>query len=111
MARIELPSGNWIEYREKLMAADKFAVQNSIILTISDEKGTDVTGGLQNNMRNALLTQIITSWSFDVPIPSVNAGGDIGMTLDLDDYNAIQAAVEPLMEKISFIPPRAASSK
>ncbi len=110
MAKLDLPSGGWIEYREKLKAADKFAVQEAITVTISDDRSTDVTGGLQNKMRNALLKEIITAWSFPEPIPSDPGGLDIG-TIDLDDYNALESAVEPLMEKVGFAPPPKASGK
>jgi len=102
--RVELPSGGWVELRDRLKAADKFAVQDSIRLQIED--GVQLfTGGIQNSMRNALLGRVITSWSFEgVPIPSQNIAGDdiIGDTLDLDDYDALTKAVEPLMEKVSF---------
>jgi hypothetical protein len=104
MARIELPSGAWVEYRDKLKAADKFAVQDSIRLSIDDGVQL-VTGGIQNSMRNALLGRVISSWSFEgVPIPSQNIAGDeiIGELLELDDYDALSKAVEPLMEKVSF---------
>ena len=111
MARIELPSGNWIEYRETLMAADKFAVQDAIVLTITAGASQEVTGALQMKMRNALLRQIITGWSYPDPLPSMNGGADIGMTLDLDDYNALEEATETLLEKVTFVPNREASSK
>lgn len=105
--RVELPSGNWIEMRDKLFASDKFAVQEAIVLTVQDDRAQRVTGGIQNQMRNALLKQIITAWSFPVPIPSdPRMPGDIGQTLDLDDYNTLEEAVDPLLQKVSFSPNR-----
>lgn len=105
--RVELPSKNWVELRDKLYAADKFAVQEAVVLTVSDDRAQKVTGGIQNAMRNALLRQIITSWSFSVAIPSdPRMPGDIGSTLDLDDYNVLEEAVEPLLQKVSFAPNR-----
>lgn len=111
MARIELPSGNWIEYREDLMAADKFAVQDAIVLTVTAGADQEVTGAIQMKMRNALLRQIIIAWSYSVPIPSMNGGADIGLTLTLDDYNALEEATDVLLEKVTFAPNRDASSK
>lgn len=105
MARIELPSGAWITYRDKLKAADKFAVQNSVHLSFGQDGVQEVPGGIQNTMRNALLSQIIESWSYEgVPVPAQNiAGMDIlGDILDLDDYNALTEEIEPLLEKVSF---------
>jgi hypothetical protein len=111
MARIELPSGNWVEYRDNLMAKDKFAVQDAVILTITSNDVQEVTGAIQMRMRNALLRQVITGWSFALPIPSMNGGADIGDTLSLDDYNVLEEAVDPLLQKVSFAPNREASSK
>lgn len=106
MPRLDLPSGNWIEYRDQLMAADKFAVQDALTLTVNSGNSQVVSGGIANQMRNALLRQIITGWSYGAPIPSMNGGGDIGHTFNLDDYNAVEEAVQPLLDKVSFVPNR-----
>ena len=113
--RVDLPSGNWVELRDKLMAADRFAVQDSIVLTLTGNDRQEIGAGIQNRMRNALLGQIITGWSFDgYPIPSQNAlaGIDIiGTTLDIDDYNFLAEQVQHLLDKVSFNPnPRASAS-
>jgi hypothetical protein len=104
--RIELPSGGWIEYRTNLKANDKFAVQDAIIIELSDNNETrKVHGGTSNLMRNALLARIITAWSFEgIPIPSLNIAGveTLGDTLDIDDYNKLAEAVEELLEKVAF---------
>lgn len=111
--RVELPSGAWVELREKLMAADRFAVQDSIVLTLTSNERQEITAGIQNRMRNALLGQIITAWSFGgIPIPSQNAlaGVDIiGTTLDIEDYNFLAEKVQPLMDKVNFSPNQTAS--
>jgi hypothetical protein len=112
--RVELPSGNWVDVRDKLMAADKFAAQSAVTLTYEalgerqDGQGQvqRIPGGVENEMRNALLGQVIDAWSFEgVPVPSQNIAGPaatIGATLDLDDYNVLQEAVQPLLEKVRF---------
>jgi hypothetical protein len=103
--RIELPSGGWIEYRTNLKANDKFAVQDAIIIELSDGETRKVHGGTSNLMRNALLARIITAWSFEgIPIPSLNIAGveTLGDTLDIDDYNKLAEAVEELLEKVAF---------
>jgi hypothetical protein len=107
MTRAELPSGAWVDYRDALMAQDKFAVQNSVILSFTPEGQQEITGGVQNIMQNALLTQIITAWSYEgIPIPSMNAAGAnvIGSTMDIDDYNALTEATAHLLAKVSFVP-------
>ncbi len=113
MAKVELPSfregstteHNWVEYREQLKAADKFAVQDAIFIDTKD--GTNrLCIGVGNDIRNALLGRIITAWSFPVQIPAQVKGvaaADviIGDAMDLDDYNALSKAVQPLVDKVS----------
>jgi hypothetical protein len=116
MPRIELPSGGWVEYRDQLKASDRFAVQAVAKIEVvggTARKG-EAAGGdrrvaaileMLNDQRNALLGRIITAWSFPAPVPAQNdfAAADviIGDALDLDDYAALEEAVQPLMDKIA----------
>lgn len=105
MKRIDLPSGAWIEFRTNLKAADKMAVQDAVILEYDDSDKRKIRGGVTNTMRNALLTRIITAWSFEgIPVPSLNIAGaeTIGETLDIDDYNALAEEVTDLLDKVTF---------
>jgi hypothetical protein len=101
--RVELPSGGWVEYREKLMAGDKFAVQDAISLEFKDGVNR-VALGTVNDQRNALLGRIITNWSFGQTPDQLKtlqaADVVIGNALDLDDYNTLSEAVEPLLSKV-----------
>jgi hypothetical protein len=109
--RIELASKqadgtpNWVEIRTELKARDRFAVQDVSVVTTEDGKSRASFLGLQNDMRNALLGRIITSWSFPVPVPSQNhfqaADVVIGDVMDLEDYTVLENEVEPLMDLIS----------
>lgn len=103
--RVELPSGNWIEYRDKLLAADRFAVQAVARVELKDSGNSASFLEMQNDMRNALLGRIITKWSYNGPVPKDDsfraADMVIGETMDLDDYAALEKAIEPLMDKIS----------
>lgn len=105
IARLELPSGGWIDYRDDLRAGDKFAVQDAIILEYDDSDRRRLRAGTTNTMRNALLFRIITAWSFPgIPVPSQNMAGveTIGDVLDIDDYNALAEAVATLLDKVAF---------
>jgi hypothetical protein len=105
ITRLDLPSENWIEYRTDLKAADKFATQDAIVLEYDDADKRKIRGGVTNLMRNALLTRIITAWSYPgIPIPSQNIAGveTIGETLDIDDYNKLTEEIAPLLEKVTF---------
>jgi hypothetical protein len=112
MARVELPSlrdgseteHNWVEYREQLKASDRFAVQDAIFIDSKDGNNR-MSLGIGNDIRNALLGRIITAWSFTGPTPSqikdvAAADVIIGDTMDLDDYNALSDAVQPLVDKV-----------
>ena len=113
MARVELPSlregseteHNWVEYREQLKASDRFAVQDAVFI---DTKGDTnrMSLGIGNDVRNALLGRIITAWSYGGPTPVqmkdvAAADTVIGDAMDLDDYNALSEAVQPLVDKVS----------
>lgn len=105
MARVELPSGGWVEYREQLKASDRFAVQDAVFI---DSKGdtSRMSLGIGNDIRNALLGRIITKWSFDGPTPDqlkdiAAADVIIGNAMDLDDYNALSEAVQSLVDKVA----------
>jgi hypothetical protein len=103
MAKVELPSGGWVEYRDRLMAGDKFAVQDAIVVEFKD--GVNKTSlGTVNDQRNALLARIITDWSFGKTPDELKAfqAADvvIGNVMDIEDYNVLSDAVEPLLDKI-----------
>lgn len=105
LVRVELPSEAWVEYRDDLKANDKFAVQDALVIELTDGETRKVHGGTSNVMRNALLARIITAWSYPgIPVPAQNIAGvdTIGDTLDIDDYNALSEEVNPLLEKVAF---------
>jgi hypothetical protein len=111
MPRIELPSlqadttPNWVEYRDRLMSLDRFEVQEVALVSVGDGVSRTSFLALQNDMRNALLGRIITAWSYPVPVPAQNnlqaADKVIGGAMDLDDYAALEDAIQPLMDKIA----------
>ena len=104
MPRIDLPSGAWIEYRDALKVKDRLAVQEVARVSLGDGENTASFLAMQNDMRNALLGRIITAWSFPFPVPAQNSfqAADVVLgELDLDDYAALENAVQPLMDKIA----------
>lgn len=105
MARVELPSGAWIEYRDQLKAADRFAVQAVARVEFGDRGNRASILEMNNDMRNALLGRIITAWSYPVPVPSANsfqpADMIIGEAMSLEDYAALEETVEPMMDLIA----------
>jgi hypothetical protein len=107
MARAELPSGAWVEYRDKLKASDRFAVQAVVSVELGGDNSKNRASFLemQNDMRNALLGRIVTDWSYPCPIPANDsfraADMVLGDAMDLEDYSALEKAVEPLMDLIA----------
>lgn len=101
--RVELPSGGWVEYRDKLMAGDKFAVQDAISVEFKDGVNRASLGTV-NDQRNALLGRIITDWSYGQTPDQLKtlqaADVVIGNAMDLDDYNALAEEVDPLLNKV-----------
>jgi hypothetical protein len=105
--RVDLPSGGWVEYRDNLLAQDRFDVQEAATVNIADGTRQVISPlGMLNAQRNALLAKVITNWSLaeekGIPIPANNPGGAeiLGTALDLDDYNALEAAIEPLFDRV-----------
>ena len=113
MARIELPSmgpdgnPNWIEIRDKIKGGDIFAVHEASEIPLDEDGRTSSVSyeGLWDAQFAALAQRLITAWSFPAPVPAQNdfAAADviIGDALDLDDYAALEEAVQPLMDKIA----------
>lgn len=108
--RVDMPSKqadgtpNWVEYRDNLMAIDKFAVDEVATITMGDAGNKVSALAMRNDMRNALLGRIVTGWSYPVPVPKDNnfqaADVVIGNAMNLKDYAALARAVEPLMDEI-----------
>jgi hypothetical protein len=105
--KVDLPSGAWVELREKLTADDKLGTQGSFTIPVDDEGRQQMPSGVQNILRNALLERVIVNWGGpgfeNVPIPAnnINGAGVLG-SIELDDYNALCDAVDPLLEKVTF---------
>lgn len=109
--KVELPSGAWIQIRDKLMADDKFAVQSSFTIPVDEEGRQQMPSGIQNILRNALLERVIEAWGGGPlegqppPAQNIQGAAAIGQLLDLDDYNTLTEAVDPMLEKVTFAGP------
>jgi hypothetical protein len=101
MAKVEFTSSNWVEYRDSVNLADRFAVAEAMKIEMN---GPTPMMAVQNDARNALLGRLILGWSYEVPIPSQNsfAAADmvIASAMSLDDYDELSATVEPLLTKL-----------
>jgi hypothetical protein len=111
--RVELPSGAWIDLRDKLLAEDLWEIQGSIKVSVSADGEQTITSGVQNAFRKALLKQVITNWSFEgTPIPANNPGGAevMGKLLDAKDWNHLCEVTQPMLDEASYRPNQPPSS-
>lgn len=107
VSQIELPGGATVDIRDKIKAGDKFAVQDAARMSLDTVTGLQETAvGIVNVMRNALLKQVIKTWTVcdddgnQMPTPANAGDRDVLADMDLDDYNALSDAVEPMLSKV-----------
>jgi hypothetical protein len=113
--KVDLPSGETAEIRTSLKARDKFAVQNAISVSQSGE----ASGGTLSLMETALMARVLESWSLPDELPSKHACPSctgntklwhehvrdaFGELLDLDDWNALEKMVAPMLAKVVDVP-------
>lgn len=109
MARIELPSGAWLDVRDDYKGTDRKKVRRAIKLSVTTDGVQEMAGDVDDVMRDAMLTEITTDWSLaaqGIPIPSV-PGADgkprtdvIAESLSSEDYGNLQEQAQPLLEKV-----------
>lgn len=114
--KVELANGQSAELRDKLKAKDKFKVQEAIQINMNGE----ISMSIITLMRTTLLTRLLTSWTLDAPLPGTHSCAEcatssalwhahvaeyIGDTLDLEDYEALEAVIEPITDRIMDGPP------
>lgn len=114
--KVDLANGNSAELRDKLKAKDKFKVQEAIQINMSG----DISMSIITLMRTTLLTRLLQSWTLDAPLPGTHSCAEcagssakwhehvaeyIGDTLDLEDYEALEAIIEPITDRIMDGPP------
>lgn len=91
---VDLPDGGWAEIRgiDELKGGDKVAVQRVLRFVPDAEGGIgEVSAGLSEDMQQALLCRVITSWSLELPLPPTAA---VLEDLPVAVYSALCEAVE-----------------
>jgi hypothetical protein len=97
---IELPSGNKVVVRDRLSPGDRFAVQDAPDVIVQQDKTVVVRNAAANTLP-AFLARVIESWTFPGDPALVLASGARGLdeTMDLDDWDFLERAVAPMLEK------------
>jgi len=103
--RVELPGENWAELRglDELRAKDKVAIQRAIsFIPNAHGNPTELNVGMQEDMQMALLSSVITSWSYgDMPVTRAQLDD-----LPLAAYNALSEATTDHLEVMRVVPNR-----
>ncbi len=110
--KVDLPSGQSAEVRTALKAKDKFAVQGAI-------SGASQDGSVLSLMETALLGRLLESWTYEEDLPSRHTCAEcatsalkrhehvrdlFGEVMDLDDYNALEKVISPMLAKVVDTP-------
>lgn len=108
--RVDLPNDGWAEIKEteELTAGDLGAVHRAVRFDMDDSQRLEVHAGVQDEMRNALLSRVIKSWSLDLPVPMGNP--NLVENIPLAAYKELADAVKEHMDLVNFIPNRKSSS-
>jgi hypothetical protein len=111
--RVDLSNGNWAELRdiEQLNAGDRLAVRR--VNTVPTDDTTGVPASWKDEMRVALLGEIITAWSYPGwPIPSITPDRKTAvLQVPLKDYNELTMAVEPYLDVVDYYPSKTNSGE
>lgn len=106
--KIDLPDGNWVEMRgvEDLRTGDKLAVKRASKIPRDAEGNVVVSTAFQDEQRIALLSRIITAWSYEGwPIPSVALSPEAAIEqLPINAYDALSDSVKEHMAAIEYTP-------
>jgi hypothetical protein len=106
---ITLPSGASVTVKDNTPPGDRFAVQDSVEVTVGADGVTRVQGA-QASQWKAFLARVITGWSYPAPLPSqdirvLDSYPETDEDIDaLDD--ALAARFERVTRRRSPNPPR-----
>lgn len=98
--RVELPEGNWAEFREitDLKAGDAKAIRRATKFKVKDGAVDEIPMSIADDQMDALLARIITMWSYTHGHPLV-----VSTALDdipLEAYNILVEAATPYKEAV-----------
>ncbi len=105
VARIELPSGAWVDVRDKLRPADRWAVRDAPEVSTGEDGRVIVANALSATWK-AFYTRLITAWSFQypdgrpVPLPAADPSVLDDYPDDEDDAAALEDALQPRLDRL-----------
>jgi hypothetical protein len=101
MMRVDLPGGQWADLKEldDLIEDDRQAARKALSVVTDDDGNMELNAGMGDAMRNAVMAQVITGWSFEgKPLPK-DLPGVIG-SLPIATARALRKATKDHYELI-----------
>lgn len=70
--RVNLSNDQWVDIvpADELLDGDRKAVNASITVEVTEDNRALMPGDYEDIQRDAMLTRVITNWSFQMPIPA-----------------------------------------
>ena len=91
--RVELSNGQWAEIREYRLRRDRLAVREAFRVSVGEDGSREFTLSLEDRGIEALLTNMITGWSFGPPPAELVNPRDVYDELPDEDGELLAAAV------------------
>ena len=98
--RVELDTaGNWADILDiaDLRDGDRKLVNRAIKLEVGEDQRPVVSGGIEDDMRDALLTRVVQNWSLGAT-PAQDGGALDRLTIEQADK--LRKAVQPHMDAV-----------
>lgn len=102
---VTLPSGHTATFRDVFQRGDRRDAQRAIVIVISPDGSRRMEGSVKTEIAGRIIRRMLVSWDFDgQPVPSQAATAELGdLMLDAlndEDAEALEAAVEPWVERV-----------
>lgn len=103
--RVELPSGNTVDFRDKMMRGDVVDARRGMKFVTAPDGSRVMDGAFLDGIRARIITVMMYDWSFERPLPrdcgsEPQAATRLDQMLDADDAMALDMAVQPWVDRI-----------
>lgn len=101
MNRVELDkAGNWADLKdvEEIRDGDRKRVNRAVKMQVDEDNRPVLRGGIEDDMRDALLTGIVENWNLPIPLPKDDPESLDKLTIE--QGKNLREAVEPYMDLV-----------
>lgn len=100
---VALPSGGVAVFRDSMLRGDRRTARKAMVFVISPDGSRRSDGSLIDNVTDAVIRRMLVSWPFG-PVPGDAQSDDLALQmldrLDDDDYEVLEKAVGPWVERV-----------